>query len=85
MTYQLAFAPDAVEELLALDSPLDRRKIVATIQCLTVDPVGSGIGEVIDGRGRTNRVAMIGRYAFVFWIDHAMGRMRILAIRAMND
>lgn len=85
MTYQLAFARDAVEELLAIESPVDRRKVVASIQCLTVDPVGSGIGELVDARGRINRIAMIGNQAFVFWIDHAMKKMRVLAIQSMND
>jgi len=83
--YSVVFSDDATEELAAIERPADRRRLLAAIQCLTADPESTGVAEAIDGHGRMNRIGMVGATAFVFWADHAMKRLRIVAVASMVE
>jgi hypothetical protein len=83
--YTLAFSDEALEELGLIDSPMERRKALAAIQCLTTIPESLGCGEAVDVQGRTSRIAVLGGLAFVFWADHTFRKLRILAIKQVGD
>jgi hypothetical protein len=83
--YSLHFADEALEELGLVPVPLDRRKVLAAIQCLTACPESLGVAEAIDAGGRTNRIGVLGRIAFVYWADHALRQLRILAVQTVAD
>ena len=83
--YQIVFAPDVLEELAAIETPMERRKAIAAIQCLCADPSSLGFAKTIDTQGHINRIGVIGGVAFTFWADHAMGRLRITAIQSVVD
>lgn len=83
--YDLEFSSDLLEELSAIDAPGERRKFLAAVQCLPVDPANPGIGEALDTQGRTSRIAVISGVAFVYWADHAMRKIRILALHSAQD
>lgn len=83
--YTLVFAPDVLEDLQSIRSPLERRKVVAAIQCLCADPSTLGIASAVDRSGRVNRIAVIGGIAFTFWADHALARLRVTAIQVVTD
>ena len=83
--YDLEFSQDVLEELAAIDSPGERRKFLAAVQCLPADPAHPGVGEALDQQGRGNRIAVISGVAFVYWADHPMRKIRILAVRSVQD
>lgn len=83
--YDLEFAQDVLEELAAIDSPAERRKFLAAVQCLPADPANPGLAEALDQHGRSNRVAVISGVAFVYWSDHPMRKIRVLAVRSVHD
>jgi hypothetical protein len=83
--YDLEFAQDVLEELSAIDSPGERRKFLAAVQCLPVDPANPGLAGVLDQQGRTSCITVISGVAFVYWADHPMRKIRILAVRSMQD
>jgi len=83
--YDLEFSQDVLEELGAIDSPGERRKFLAAVQCLPVDPANPGLGEALDQQGRASRISVISGVAFVYWADHPMRKIRILAVRSMHD
>jgi len=83
--YDLEFAQDVLEELGAIDSPIERRKFLAAVQCLPADPTHPGLADVLDQQGRTSRLAVISGIAFVYWTDHPMRKIRVLAVKSMQD
>lgn len=83
--YDLEFSNDVLEELAAIDSPGERRKFLAAVQCLPVDPAHPGAAEALDQQGRSNRIGVISGVAFVYWADHPMRKIRILAVRCVQD
>lgn len=83
--YDLEFAQDVLEELAAIDSPGERRKFLAAAQCLPADPANPGIAPALDQQGRANRIAVISGVAFVYWADHPTRKIRVLAVRSVQD
>ncbi len=79
--YTVVFADPILDELAALDAATDRRRVLAAIQCLTMDPGSPGIGEAVDAAGRINQIATVGGVAYVFQADHALRKLKILAVR----
>ena len=79
--YSIVFSEHILDELAAIDLASDRRRVLAAIQCLTTNPTSPGIGEAMDASGRVNRIATVGGVAFVFWADHALNKLRILAVK----
>jgi hypothetical protein len=83
--YKVAFAEDVLDELGLIDSPMERRKALAAIQCLTANPESLGVAEAVDVQGRSCRIAVLGGIAFVYWADHALRKLRILAVQQVGD
>jgi hypothetical protein len=83
--YDLEFAQDVLEELGAIDSPGERRKFLAAVQCLPADPAHPGLAETLDQQGRVSRISVISGVSFVYWPDHAMRKIRVLAVRSVQD
>jgi hypothetical protein len=83
--YSLVFSEEATRELHALPTQTDRRRVLAALQCLTTDPDSLGVGDAVDEAGRVNRIGLIGTVAFAYWTDHAMQRLRVLAIQSMVE
>ncbi len=83
--YDLEFSQDILEELAAIESPGERRKFLAAVQCLPVDPSNPGLGEVLDQQGRASRITVISGVAFVYWADHPIRKIRVLAVRSVQD
>lgn len=83
--YELEFSQDVLEELAAIDSPAERRKFLAAVQCLPADPSNLGLAEALDIQGRSNRIAVISGVAFVYWADHPMRKIRVLSVRSMQE
>lgn len=83
--YSVIFSDEAAAEIAAIAHPTDRQRLLAAIQCLTADPESTGTADAIDGHGRMNRIGVVGANAFVYWADHAMKRLRIVAIASMLE
>jgi hypothetical protein len=83
--YRLVFADEVLEELGQIESLQERRKVLAALQCLTANPEGTGVGEAIDAQGRVNRIAVLGALAFVYWADHTLRTMRVLAVQQIKE
>ncbi len=83
--YSVIFAQDVADELVAIDSPLERRKVIAAIQCLPLNPGETGIGEVVDVDGRIHRIGVSGGIAFVFRANHPLQRIEVLAVQAVYE
>jgi hypothetical protein len=83
--YRVIFAPDVAEELAAIDSPFERRKVLAAIQCLPLDPEALGIASVVDTQGAIHQVGVCGGVAFVYRAEHAARRIVVLAIQSVVE
>ncbi|HEX9781725.1 MAG TPA: hypothetical protein VGA56_03210 [Opitutaceae bacterium] len=83
--YSVIFATDVAEDLTTIDSPMARRKVLAAIQCMPLDPEGMGIADVVDTAGHIHRIGLAGGVAFVFHADHALRQIRILAIQSVLE
>lgn len=83
--YELEFAQDVLEELGAIDSPGERRKFLAAVQCLPADPAHPGLAEALDQQGRVSRITVVSGVALVYWADHPMRKIRVLAVRSLQD
>ncbi len=79
--YDIVFSEEVLEELAALDAPMERRKFLAAVQCLPADPSNPGVAEALDLQGRSNRIAVISGVAIVYWADHVLRKMRVLALQ----
>jgi hypothetical protein len=85
LMYSLIFSAEALAEMRALEPPATRRNVTAVLQRIALDPETRGLTEMIDAEGRINRVGLLNTVAFVFWTDHAMKRMRVLAVKSMVE
>jgi len=83
--YSLILSEPAMTELRALEPPTLRRSVSAALSRLTLEPDNPGIAEAIDAEGRVNRIAVLDTVAFVFWTDHALRRVRVLAVVPVGE
>lgn len=83
--YSLIFSDEALAEMRAIEPAATRRALSATLQRLATEPETPGLGEAVDDEGRINRIGVFNTVAFVFWTDHTMKRVRVLAVREMAE
>ncbi len=83
--YSLVFSEEALAEMRAIEPPAARRKVASVLQRIALEPETRGLAEAVDDEGRINRIGVLDTTAFVFWTDHAMRRVRVLAIREMAE
>jgi len=83
--YTLVFSEEALAEMRAIESPPVRRSVAAALQRLALEPDTTGLTEAVDAEGRINRVGLLDTVAFVFWTDHAMRRVRVIAVKDMAE
>jgi hypothetical protein len=83
--YSLIFSAEALAEMRAIEPLTVRRNVTAALQRIAAEPETRGFGEVIDAEGRVNRVGIIDTVAFVFWSDHVLKRVRVLAVASMLE
>jgi hypothetical protein len=83
--YSLVFSEEALAEMRAIEPAATRRVVTATLQRLANEPDTPGLAEAIDGDGRINRIGVFNTIAFVFWADHALKRVRVLAVKDMAE
>jgi len=83
--YELEFSQDVLEDISVMEAAVDRRRSLAAAQCLPADPSHPGMAEALDQHGRGNRIAVVSGIALVYWTDHPMRKIRVLAVRSLRD
>ena len=71
--------------VLAATRGSERRRLLAVLDQVAVDPFRVGDFQQRDQSGRTYEVAMLGEWLVTYWSDHAVREIRVVALESTDD
>jgi hypothetical protein len=77
LTYDV-FIRHEVYQLLQTASDRDQERFDDFVESLANDPFREGDATTADEHGRVIQVKMLGRFALLYWADHAAKEVRVI-------
>ncbi len=71
--------------VLAATQGAARRRLLAVLAQVAVDPFRSGDLQQRDPAGRVHEVALLGEWLVTYWPDHAVREIRVVAPERADD
>jgi hypothetical protein len=78
--YQVWLRQPCLDYLATLRAPA-RQRLISWLEALGTDVSRNGDFTTRGADGRDWQVAILGPHAVVWWVDHAVGEVKIVAIR----